>query len=244
MSLLRKVALKISDAVVRWASPGCKEWAKGLEREVAFIESDWRALGWALGSMRVLFDRREAQLGSLEEASVAVESYFEKRLSQSSTAFWLTCAFLLALGVLIFLLPFHLMQRVALSSMLATQLYSVSIARASRPRELNHEIDLYERVAKYRSDLQLIRELQYGWKIWAFNLVNCAAWIILPVSGFVEISRSFPPPSFGLGIFTAAFVVVMLFGAVLQSYLSDHKNLRLIQELDALLAGRAEGAGL
>jgi hypothetical protein len=60
MTFLRKRALGISSWVTRWSSPGCREWAEGLEREGAFIESDWRALAWAIGSTRVLLDRRPA----------------------------------------------------------------------------------------------------------------------------------------------------------------------------------------
>lgn len=44
MTLIRKLAIKISNEVVIWASPGSKEWAEGLAREVTFIESDWAAL--------------------------------------------------------------------------------------------------------------------------------------------------------------------------------------------------------
>jgi len=64
MSPIRRLAVRILGAVVRWASPGCKEWVKGLAREVEFIGSDWSALGWAIGSMRVVLDRREAPIGS------------------------------------------------------------------------------------------------------------------------------------------------------------------------------------
>jgi hypothetical protein len=67
MMRIRKLALKISNEVVIWASPGSKEWAEGLAREVAFIESDWAALRWSLGSIRVVFDRRETPIGSLDE---------------------------------------------------------------------------------------------------------------------------------------------------------------------------------
>jgi hypothetical protein len=73
MTLARRLALTISDEVVRWASPGCKEWAEGLEHEAAVIESDWAALAWALGSTRVLLDRRAAPLRSLDEVPDAVQ---------------------------------------------------------------------------------------------------------------------------------------------------------------------------
>ena len=73
MTLVRRLALGISAIVVRWASPGYKEWAEGLEREARVIESDWAALRWALGSTRVLLDCRAAPLRSLDEVPAAVQ---------------------------------------------------------------------------------------------------------------------------------------------------------------------------
>jgi hypothetical protein len=60
MVLLRRVAVRVSKFVVRHASTGSHEWAEGLAREVEFIENDWRALAWALGSTRVLLERRSS----------------------------------------------------------------------------------------------------------------------------------------------------------------------------------------
>jgi hypothetical protein len=68
MTLLRGLALKISNAVVKYASSGCREWAEGVAREVEFVQGDWAALGWAIGSMRLLLDRREATVCSMGEA--------------------------------------------------------------------------------------------------------------------------------------------------------------------------------
>ncbi|MHB1675317.1 MAG: hypothetical protein ACYCSP_13815 [Acidobacteriaceae bacterium] len=87
MTPIRGSALKISNTVVRFASPGCKEWAEGLAREVAFVEGDWAALGWALGSVRVLFDYREAPLGSLVELPSVAEK-FAQHASDNHT--WLS----------------------------------------------------------------------------------------------------------------------------------------------------------
>jgi hypothetical protein len=64
MTILRKVAVRVSEFTVLHASAGSREWAEGLAREVEFVEGDWAALGWALGSLRSLIDRR---IGSLEE---------------------------------------------------------------------------------------------------------------------------------------------------------------------------------
>jgi hypothetical protein len=54
MRLARRLAVRISKKAVEKAGPRCKEWAEGLAREVEFIESDWSALAWAVGSTRVL----------------------------------------------------------------------------------------------------------------------------------------------------------------------------------------------
>jgi hypothetical protein len=71
MTLLRRLALRISAFVVDHASPGCKDWAEGLASEAEHIQNDWSALAWSLGSIRVLLDRREAPLASLADVSAA-----------------------------------------------------------------------------------------------------------------------------------------------------------------------------
>jgi hypothetical protein len=78
MTLLRKLAFRISAFVERHASPGCKEWAEGLARELAFVEGDWAALGWALGSTRVLLDYREAPMRSLADVPPAAHKFVER----------------------------------------------------------------------------------------------------------------------------------------------------------------------
>jgi hypothetical protein len=83
MTLVRRLALKISNVVVKYASPGCKEWAEGLAREVAFVEGDWAALAWALGSARVLFDYREAPIRSLADLPAAAEKFAESKRNQN-----------------------------------------------------------------------------------------------------------------------------------------------------------------
>jgi hypothetical protein len=71
MTYIRRAAVAISERIVGGAAPGCKEWAEGLEREVEFIESDWRALVWALGSVRVLFRNPPMSLRNAAEIARA-----------------------------------------------------------------------------------------------------------------------------------------------------------------------------
>lgn len=50
MAMLRRLAERWLRAVARKAPPACREWASAMLRELDFIESDWAALLWALGS--------------------------------------------------------------------------------------------------------------------------------------------------------------------------------------------------
>ena len=91
MTIVRCAALKISSIVLRYASPGCKDWAEGLARELDFVESDWGALLWALGSLRVLFDRRPAPIRSLDELIPVIEKFLQTR--RASKWLWLMATF-------------------------------------------------------------------------------------------------------------------------------------------------------
>jgi hypothetical protein len=50
MSVTRRLALKLLLAVLRYAPAESHEWTQAMLRELDFIESDWVALLWALGS--------------------------------------------------------------------------------------------------------------------------------------------------------------------------------------------------
>ena len=51
MTLIRKFAKGALRAAVRRAAPAVREWGEAMLREMDFIESDWEALLWAIGSV-------------------------------------------------------------------------------------------------------------------------------------------------------------------------------------------------
>jgi hypothetical protein len=119
MTLVRRVAMKISGGVVRYASPGCKEWGEGLAREVEFIEGDWAALRWAIGSTRVLLDRRGAPMTSL--ADVAARG---RRFSESLNKGGFSVMFIMAfLNVIRLVDVASLQQRIACGVLVITSIY-------------------------------------------------------------------------------------------------------------------------
>ncbi|QEE27055.1 hypothetical protein FTW19_02930 [Terriglobus albidus] len=79
MTILRRVARNIAGYVVQHASPGWKEWAEGLGRELDFIESDWRALRWAVSSLPVLLDRRPRAILSSADLEIAAQKFASQK---------------------------------------------------------------------------------------------------------------------------------------------------------------------
>ncbi len=55
MSAIRRLATKLVRAVLRHSSADNQEWANAMLRELDFIENDWAALFWALGSTTAIF---------------------------------------------------------------------------------------------------------------------------------------------------------------------------------------------
>jgi hypothetical protein len=55
MSATRRVASRLLRAVVRYSSCETQGWANAMLGELDFIESDWAALFWALGSTSAIF---------------------------------------------------------------------------------------------------------------------------------------------------------------------------------------------
>jgi hypothetical protein len=65
MSMPRKIAIWLLRAVLRYSSAESQEWARAMLRELDFIESDWAALFWALGSTTAVFRHSGRELLAL-----------------------------------------------------------------------------------------------------------------------------------------------------------------------------------
>ncbi len=55
MTPLRRLASGLLHTALRHASVETEDWARAMLRELDFIESDWSALFWALGSVTAIF---------------------------------------------------------------------------------------------------------------------------------------------------------------------------------------------
>lgn len=157
MTLVRRKALEISSWVTWLAAPGCREWAEGLEREVEFISSDWAALRWAIGSTRVLLDRREAPIRSLSEVPAAAKEYFDsfrRKLPVFLARFWWVFWAAFMWFCIVHWTEFSPMVKLGFLLGIGYLPYEGYRARVYLRRNMVQPCDAYEWALRYRSELQ------------------------------------------------------------------------------------------
>ena len=232
MTLVRRLALGISRRVVRWASPGCKEWAEGLEREAEVIESDWAALGWAIGSTRVLLDRRPVSLTSLEEVPAATQ-----KLVDGTMVFGTLILFRPVIDGLWFLRWFFVANSTlgragcvigVLGSVIAVTYLLMEWRRLKETYKDYIYNDLVACAHFYKEQLKSCH------KLWIyFSCFLC--WML----GKLMYDHNTHVDMFTWVLLSMLFIVILL-----AMHLWKQNNLRRIEEIDALLAEREHGAEL
>jgi hypothetical protein len=224
MSILRGAARKISAKVVCYSSAGNKEWAKGLAREVDFIRSDWGALLWSMGSLRVLLDRRPAPIRTYEDLKPLVEKYV-KVVSQSRVFIFVAATQLLLSGTRFF--ESRTTVGRAGNAMISVAWVMSGVYAFVNWRTEKKQLavkDLPELVSHYRENL----EKQVNWfrsSNWWMGL--CTLLLVYP--GLMLAS-----PYFRSGGYF--YFLILSFFAILSFPLFARRNARRrLQELDALL---------
>jgi hypothetical protein len=106
MVLLRKIGTALLRAVVRHSPPESREWASAMLRELDFIESDWAALFWALGSTTAVFRHIGRELLALFEGKFEIKegSVNDNQKRVLGTMMGVGIGFLLAVGGFVLLL--------------------------------------------------------------------------------------------------------------------------------------------
>jgi len=177
MSIRRKLALHIVSTINRFAPVGTAEWSRAILCEMEFIEGDWAALWWALGSMTMLFTRPQTHSAATAIVPWPVEDLIRK--VRRRTAFGYTLASVLALTFLGLLAVFStFIQRLGcglgITAMLYTwcQLFALRVQhRWTRSASLAN--------AAYRSELERQRDFYCRFSFWSrIAIVVCGITLI------------------------------------------------------------------
>jgi hypothetical protein len=112
---IRRLASAILTAAVGHASPKTREWSNAMLREMDFVEGDWAALFWALGSAIALFRRLEAPMSNLSDISLRTQALMKKIRKRTLTGYTVCFVLVVAFGGFIFIFP-NPLQRVGLVS--------------------------------------------------------------------------------------------------------------------------------
>jgi hypothetical protein len=108
MSATRTLATRALNFVVRHSSSESQEWANAMLRELDFIENDWAALFWALGSTSAIFRnsgrRWMARIGRLREAEAPMVKSTGPRAAGIATGVAIAVVFVLCVFGVVYLL--------------------------------------------------------------------------------------------------------------------------------------------
>lgn len=223
MTLVRTLAVEISEFVVDHSSPGSKEWAEGLARESDFIESDWSAFFWSIGSLRVLLDHSPAPIRSTDDLLDAAKKFANSKRHGNAT-------FIIMFGqTLIFTDRYFraggTQQRLGcILGVLGTMLLGIFVLLHRRQRKSLEGCDNVSLIQRYRDELQRVRNLPRTVTFWgmAIGFVSQCLGMVFSQQGGVH--------AHGWAWICSVLLVVVLFSFV-QTQRNNRRRLEQIASL-------------
>jgi hypothetical protein len=222
---IRRLASAILTAAVRRASPGIREWGTAMLREMDFVESDWAALLWALGSVAALLKHFGAPMSDTHVFSKA-QALMRKIRRRTLIGYGACVIGTVAFGSFIFVVP-NVLQRIGSCLTVAAILYVASQVYAWRPADLPLEGGSSAYTDSYRGELERQREFHRG--AWSRLLAILPG----PILFCVGSAMAYPELAVGFAANAACFIVICIVGVPMNLRLS-RKYQRQIDELDAL----------
>jgi len=184
MTMIRRLALKVLNAAARHAAPGTRDWVTAMSREMDFIENDWAALWWALGSTRILFKRQHVPLADLSGVPRAAQCLVNRiRVRTRNGCVATTIVFVAYIGF-IFTLPGS-MQRVRSGLVAVSMLYMAYQIYARRAGASPLENDSAAWAGFYRTELERQRDFHRGLWFWSRLAVSLPSFILFCVGGAI-----------------------------------------------------------
>jgi hypothetical protein len=228
MMIVRRSAASLIRAVARLASPSTQDWARAMLAELDSIGSDWVALLWALGSVRLLFVGQTNHLRELSDVPAAAKALANRMNQRTWSGSIMVSGMALFFG-LAFLRASDAFAQVGYALIVAAMLYMLFQLVAGRPRRIPAYADLAARTAQYRCELERERDFHRGYWFWSRFAVMLPGFTLLCVGSM----RTHPSTIRSQMILLALFLA---FGALsIPNNLVRARNYaRQIQDLDLL----------
>jgi hypothetical protein len=227
MTTLRRLAVTTIEAVTQLASPVTQEWAQAVRRELDFIESDWDALFWALGSTRILFRRQAFRLADLSDvpgASQALRRKIQLRTFAGS-AVVLTEAALFAWFS--FANP-HAIQRCGSALTVVAMLFWAYQLFSRRPRAVPSELSAC--AMSYMIELERQRDFFRGPWLWARLIIVIPGIALFCYGGIIA-----DPAAKSFHLRLAVMFIAVLLVAIPNSLRMSRTFQRQLEDLQAVL---------
>jgi hypothetical protein len=161
---MRRLAMKIACFVVRAAPAVSKDWARATAREMECIESDWAALRWSLGGVRLLWQPCEPRLASLADvpqAALRCAKEIRKRTVSGS----IVCVFEAVWFASLSLRMRNPIQRLGCYLVVVGMLY-MALQLLARRGGLSARPDVPTSASAYRLELERQRDFHSGRWFW------------------------------------------------------------------------------
>jgi len=225
---IRRLASAILTAAVRRASPGVREWGNAMLREMDFVESDWDALFWALGSATALFKYLEAPMSDSSAVFSKMQALMKKIHRRTLGGYAVCFMVIVSFGSFIFTFHNTLLQ-VGSGLTVAAGLYMAYQVYERRNRKLPSETQPSTCIAFYRTELERQRDFHRGSWFWS-RLVIMIPGYILVLIGF---AMAYPESARVMAVIGACFLGLCVVAVPLNLRLS-RKYQRQIDEVDSL----------
>jgi hypothetical protein len=197
-------------------------------REMDFIENDWAALFWALGSVTALLKHWETPMSDPRDVFLRTQSLMKKIRRRSLVGGAACFIVALSFGSFVFIFP-NTLQRIGACMTVAATLYVAYQLFERRGGELPSETHSSAYRDFYRKELKRQRDFHRGMWFWSRLLIMVPGYLLFCFGSAIahpELARGFE------GI-VACFIVLCIVAVPLNLRLS-RKYQRQMDELDAL----------
>jgi hypothetical protein len=197
-------------------------------REMDFIERDWAALLWALGSVTVLFKHLEAPMSDPSDVFLRAKALMKKIRRRTLLGYGTCLIVTVYLASFIFASP-NTLQRIGCWLGIAATLYVAYQLYERRGGELPSETFPSACTNFYRAELERQRDFHRGIWLWSRLAIVFPSYFLFAFG----LALAHPELARGFAAVAASFIVLGIAAVPLNLRLS-RKYQRQLDELDAL----------